>query len=137
MKGNQTPERQESDTIRPHDQIQLFDNHRFNHTNEIKSDGVECAAFKKFGLYLTLKSTSTPTTIRFKVEFLDRWGGQWCTLKQGVFAALFYEDGDTATLTSEMFTGDVAGREMRVTVQTVGGTSTKYWDVSVSVDFWN
>jgi len=136
-KGDQEPIKQEDLTWRPKNQLQLFDGFMVKDTTEHKSDGIECGAFRKFGLYLTMKSTSTPTTLQIKVEFLDRWSGQWCTHKQGPFAALFYEDTDLATLTSESFSGDVLGRAMRVTLTGVGTTGTEYFTVSVSVDFWS
>lgn len=137
MKGDFEPTIQEESLIRPKDIIQLFDKERCNDTVERISDGVPCAPFRKFGLYVFLDSTTTPTTLRVKVQFLDRWSGLWYTYKQGLFASLFWEDSDVASGVAEAFVGDVLGREMRVTLTDVGGTSTKYFDVSIAVDFWN
>lgn len=137
MKGSQAPTVQEESLIRTKDLIQLFDKERVNDTVERISDEVQCAPFRKFGLYVGIDSTSDPTTLQIKVQFLDRWSGQWYTYKQGPFAALFWEDTDVASLTNEAFVGDVLGRAMRVTLVSVGGESTKYFDVSVAVDFWN
>ena len=137
MKGNQTPTLQDEALYRPKTMIQLFDGLIVNDTVVRISDGIECGAFRKFGLYLKLLSTSTPTTLQIKVEFLDRWSGQWCQYKQGPFASLFYEDSDLTSVIGECFTGDVLGRALRVTMVSVGGTSTKYFTVSVGVDFWN
>ncbi len=137
MKGDPTPAVQEQSVLRTKDVIQLFDKERVNDTVERISGQVECAPFRKFGLYVGIDSTSNPTTLQVKVQFLDRWSGQWHTHKQGPFAALFWEDGDTASGIYEVFVGDVMGRAMRVTLVSVGGTSTKYFDASIAVDFWN
>jgi len=137
MKGDATPDIQEKSLIRTHDVIQLFDKERVNSTTERISDAVQCAPFRKFGLYVSMDSTGAPTTLQVKVQFLDRWSGQWHNYKQGVFAALFWEDTDVASLTNEAFVGDVLGRAMRVTLTAVGPSSTKYFDTSIAVDFWN
>ncbi len=137
MKGSQIPTPQEEIIYRPEDMLQLFDKVRVNDTVPRKSDSVACAPFRKFGLYVYIDSTTTPTTLQVEVEFLDRWTGMWYTHKQGPFAALFWEDGDTASGIWECFVGDVLGREMRVKLTGVGTTNAAYFDVSVAVDFWN
>jgi hypothetical protein len=137
MKGSQAPTVQEESLIRTKDLIQLFDNERVNDTVERISGDVECAPFRKFGLYVFLDSTLAPTTLQVKIQFLDRWSGRWHTYKQGLFASLFWEDTDVASGVSEAFVGDVLGRAVRVTLTGVGTTGTAYFDVSVSMDFWN
>jgi len=137
MKGNFTPTVQEQSLIRTKDVIQLFDKERVNDTVERISDEIQCAPFRKFGLYVGIDSTGAPTTLQVKVQFLDRWSGQWHTYKQGLFAALFWEDTDTASGIYEAFVGDVLGRAVRVTLTAVGPSSTKYFTTSISVDFWN
>jgi len=137
MKGSQAPTLQEETTVRTKDIIQLFDKEVCNAVSERISDDIECAPFRKFGLYVAIDSTGAPTTLQVKVEFLDRWSGQWFHYKQGPFAALFWEDGDTASGIHEAFVGDVLGRALRVTLTDVGSDSTKYFTVSISVDFWN
>jgi len=137
MKGSQEPTVQEESTIRTKDVIQLFDKHVVNSTTVRISEDVECAPFRKFGLYVAIDSTGAPTTLQVKVEFLNRWDGQWYHYKQGPFAALFWEDGDTAEGIYEAFVGDVLGRALRVTLTAVGPDSSKYFTTTISVDFWN
>ncbi len=144
MKGSQTPTIQEEVIYRPEDMLQLFDKHVVNSTVPRISDAVACAPFRKFGIYVYIDSTSTPDLLHVEVEFLDRWTGQWYTHKQGPFAALFWEDADTASGIYECFVGDVVGREFRVKLTGVdvaasGNTlsATKYFTVSIAVDFWN
>ena len=137
MKGDFRPALQEEVIYRPKDQLQLFDKVQIVTTSAYVSDEVECAPFRKFGLYVFIDSTSTPTDLHIEVEFLDRWTGQWYTHKQGVFASLYYEDGDTASGIYECFTGDVLGRAMRVKLTGSGTSSAAYFTVSVGVDFWN
>lgn len=137
MKGSAAPTVFDESIIRPKDPVQILDTKVLNNTTEQFSESVECQAFRKFGLFLKMKSTSTPTTIQVKVQFLDRWTGEWHTYKQGLFAALFWEDQDLASGVDEMFTGDVAGRAMRITLTSVGTTSAAYFTVSASVEFWN
>lgn len=120
---------------RPKTQLQLFDNHVVNDTTERVSPDVECPGFRKFHLHVFLDSTSTPTTLQVKVQFLDRWSGRWSTYKQGPFAALFWEDTDVADGVSECFHGEVCGRAMRVTLTGVGTSAQAYFTVSVAVDF--
>ena len=144
MKGEQRPTLQEEVIYRPQDHLQLFDQLKVDSIVPRISDEVACAPFRKFGLYVYLDSTSTPDVIHIEVEFLDEWSGQWYTHKQGPFAALFWEDTDTASGIYEVFTGDVNGRAMRVKITGVNVaasgnvfSSTKYFTSSIAVDFWN
>ena len=144
MKGGFTPKLQEEVIYRPQDQLQLFENELINNTTSRYSDPIQCAPFRKFGLFVHIDSTSTPDLIHVEVEFLDRWTGQWYTFKQGPFAALFWEDGDTASGIYECFVGDVLGRAVRVKLTGVNVaasgnvlSSTKYFTVSVGLDLWN
>jgi len=137
MKGDATPTIQEQTTIRPKDMLQVFDNKLINNTTPQISDSVPCAAFKKFGLYVYVGSTSTPTTLRIEVEFLDRWSGKWHSYKQGLFAALYYEDTDVASGVYECFAGDVLGRAMQVKLTGAGTSGSAYFNASISMDFWN
>lgn len=136
-KGDQFPTLQEEVLYRPKDQLQLIDGAVVNDTNPRYSDSVECAPFRKFGLYVNIDSTLAPTTLRIEVEFLDRWSGKWHSYKQGLFASLYYEDTDVASGVAECFVGDVLGRAFRVKLTGVGTTSTAYFTVSIGVDFWN
>jgi hypothetical protein len=137
MKGDPTPEVQESKVVRTKDIIQLFDKHLVQDTNNHDSDMVECGAFRKFGLHLFIDSTGAPTTIRFIVQFLNRWDGRWYSYKQGPFAALYYEDTDTASGVVECFQGEVLGRAIRVRAVGVGTTSAAYFAISASVELYN
>jgi len=137
MKGDFRPTLQEDVIYRPQDQLQLFDKLRVNDAVPRVSDDIVCAPFRKFGLYVYIDSTLAPTTLQIKVQFLDPWSGAWYDHKQGVFAALFYEDGDTASGIYEVFTGDVVGRAMRVVLVGVGSTGVAYFTTSIAVDFWN
>jgi hypothetical protein len=137
MKGDQEPALQEEALYRPKDLIGLFEGLHVKDTLVKVSDEVECAPFRKFGLYIFIDSTGAPTTLQVKVEFLDRWTGKWHHYKQGPFASLFWEDTDTASGISECFTGDVLGRGIRVTLTGVGTTGSAYFTVSVGLDLWN
>ncbi len=137
MEGNAYPEIKNEALVRSKDIIQLFEKVRVNDTVPRISDGVVCEAFRRFLLYLKIKSTGAPTTIRYEVQFLEPRSGAWCSYNQGVFAALYYEDGDTATEVNECFEGECMGREFRVKITGVGTTSVAYFVTSVSVEFRN
>jgi len=139
IKGDQTPTIQEEVIYRPEDQLALFDRKLINDTIVETSDGIECAPFRKFGLYCAIKFDGTADTINLhvEVEFLDRWTGQWYTYKQGLFAALFWEEVDTKDGIYEAFVGDVMGRAMRVKLTGIGVSAANYFTVSIGTDFWN
>ncbi len=144
MKGIETPTIQEEVIYRPEDQLQLFENELVNDTVPRLSQAVECAPFRKFGIYAYIDSTSTPDLLHVEVELLDRWTGKWYTHKQGPFAALYWEDTDTASGIWECFVGDILGRSFRVKLTGVNVANSgnvlgadKYFTVSIAVDFWN
>ena len=137
LKGSPAPEKINDALIRSKDQIQIFDQKTVVNTTEQLSDAVPCREYREFLLYLAIKSTSTPTTLQVKVQYLDKWTGKWHTYKQGLFASLFYEDTDTANGIYECFSGEVMGREIRVTLTGVGTTSSAYFTVDVAVEFRN
>ena len=108
------------------------------------SDTIQCPGFRHFTVYIHLDSTGTPHNIHIEPQFLDIQNGQWHTYKQGLFAALFYEDGDCASGLWEVFSGDCAGREMRFKVTGVDSGNNNsdlgdshYFTISLSVEFWN
>ena len=138
-KGDQRPTLQEEIIYRPKDQLQLFDNELIDDTVARVSNAVECAPFRKFGLYVHVEFDGTADTINLhiEVEFLDRWTGQWYSYKQGLFAALYYEDTDTADGIWECFQSDVLGRAMRVKLTGIGVATANHFHVSIAVDFWN
>ena len=139
IKGEHEPVLQEEVIYRTKNQLALFDAEVVNDTIARVSKGVICAPFRKFGLYCYVKFDGTPDTItlHIEVEFLDRWTGQWYTYKQGLFAALFYEDTDPAAGIYEAFVGDVLGRAMRVKLTGLGVSADNYFTVSIGTDFWN
>jgi len=144
FKGQEPPVLQEEVIWRPKNVIQLFENEIIADTSIRTSDDKACAPFRKFGIYVYIKSTSTPDVLHVEVEFLDRWTGQWYTYKQGLFAALFYEDGDTANGIYEAFVGGVYGRAMRAKLTGVNVAASgnvlaadKFFTVNIAADFWN
>jgi hypothetical protein len=137
MRGNPFPVRQEEAIFRPLEPIQLFDKEVVNDTTARLSDAIECAPYRHFGLYIYIDSTSTPTDIHIEVEFLDRWSGRWHSLKQDVFASLYYEDADTASGLAECFYGMCMGRQIRVKLTGSGTTSSAYFTVSIGLDLWS
>lgn len=139
IKGNQMPTIQEEVIWRPKDLLELFDRELINDTVPRRSDGIECAPFRKFGLYCDVEFDGTADTINLhiEVEFLDRWTSRWYTYKQGLFAALFYEDVDTKDRIFECFQGDVLGRDFRVKLTGIGVSDANHFHVSIGVDFWN
>ena len=138
-KGIATPEIQEEIIWRPKQQLQLFENEIINDTVPRLSPSEPCAPFRKFGLYafVDFDGTADTITLHIEVEFLDRWTGQWYTYKQGLFAALFYEETDTVNGIWECFQGDVLGRAFRVKLTGVGVSDANHFHVSIGVDFWN
>lgn len=134
MKGTATPVKQEIGAVRTQDLIELFDKAIHSSDGTYNSESFVCAPFRKFSLYVRLDSTGAPTLIHVKVQFLNRWDNEWYTYKQGLFAALFWEDADTASGIRESFNGDVQGRQMRVQLTVTGTSSTKYWKTSIAVD---
>jgi len=137
MLGSAKPTVQDESLVRSKDPIGLFNQFAVVDTSAHASEAVECAAFRKFGLFLDIDSTGTPTTLQVKVEFLDRWTGKWHQYAQGPFASLFYEDADSASGLRDALVGDCLGRAIRVTLTGVGTTSSAYFTVSVSVELWN
>lgn len=144
MKGSFFPKLQEGVIYRPENQLQLFVNEVVNNTTSRVSDPVQCAPFRKFGLYVHIDSTLNPFNLHVEVEFLDRWTSMWYTFKQGPFAALFWESVDTASGIWECFEGHVLGRALRVKLTGVDDPANgynvdaeNYFTVSIAVDFWN
>lgn len=137
MKGDSTPKLQDEVLYRPGEPIQLFDNEAVNNTTPRLSQEIACGAYRHFGLFVYIDSTSTPTTLHIEVEFLDRWTGKWHSYKQGLFASLYYEDGDTASGIYECFQGMCLGRAMRVKLTGAGTSGSAYFTTSIGLDLWN
>lgn len=124
--------------VRSREVIKLIDGVVLNAvTTEKVSDSLRATPFRHFLLYLSVLSANTPTTVQFKVQFRDQALGPWHTYKQGLFASLYYEDGDTATVVRECFLGDVAGRDFRVVATGTGTSATNTFTISASVEFYS
>lgn len=138
-KGAQEPIQQEEVIYRTREQLQLFEDELIDDTVERLSKGVACAPFRKFGLYcfVDFDGTHDAINLHIEVQFLSRWTGQWYTYKQGLFAALFYEDTDTAAGIWECFQGEVLGRAMRVKLTGIGVSAANHYHVNIDTDFWN
>ncbi|MBI2869391.1 MAG: hypothetical protein HYX96_06165 [Chloroflexi bacterium] len=137
MKGKSTPVVQDMAVVRSQDIVQLLDHLIVNNTTPRQSEAVDCAAFRRFLLYLGIDSTSTPTDVRIEVQFLDRWTGAWHTYKQGPFASMYFEDQDTASGVYECFEGECMGRALRLKVTGSGTSGSAYFDISAAVEFRN
>lgn len=136
-KGSQTPKLQEEVIYRTREQLVLFDQFEVRDTDPRYSPGVACAPFRRFGLYLKVWGKNEPDTLHFQVQFLNRWDGIWYNYKQGLFAALFFEDVDTDPAIYECFCGDVLGRALRLKVTANDASVAHFWQYSALVDFWN
>jgi len=102
------------------------------------SETCQVGGFRHFTVYINLKSTGEGAdTIHIEPQFLDPHDSHWHTYKQGLFAALFYEDTDCVAEIHEVFNGDCAGRDMRFKVTGVAVSSVLYFTISLSVEFWN
>ncbi len=124
--------------MRSEDIVRLLDQGVLNALNtSLRSDSIPTQGFRHFALFLRIKSASTPTTVQIIVEFLEPSSGRWTKYNTGLFAALFYEDQDTATEVDDVFVGDVAGRQMRIRIVGVGTTASATFTVSVAVDLYN
>ncbi len=137
MKGEATPQVMDESVVRSGDIIQLFDKYKVVDTVARNSDGVVCQAFRRFLLYIKCVGATVTPTLRYEVQFLDRWSGEWNTLFQGLFAALYYHDPTNVVNITECFEGECMGREFRVRITGTGATGTHYFTTSVSVEFRN
>ena len=132
------PAEQDQAIIRSEDVIRLIDQELLNDVKTaITTRGLETGPWRHFTLYLRIKSAGTPTTVQFIVEFLEPVSGKWHIYKQDLFASFFWEDQDTATEQDECFSGDCAGRDMRLRVLGVGTTASATFTISAAVEFWN
>lgn len=111
---------------------QVFDNVQ----TAYNSAAVATDPWRHFLLFLDVDSTATPTDIQFIVQFSDDNGTTWYSYKQGLFASLFYEDQDTASGIFECFSGEVAGRDMRLRVVATGTTAANKFTVTAKVEFY-
>lgn len=117
----------------------LFDRIVFNAVYQAAySRGVDCHSYRHFTLYLHLQSTGEGTHyLCFMPQFNDQEQGQWCDYPQGLFAALCFEDVDTATPIDVCFNGDCAGRQFRLRVIETNTSGTLYFTLTARVEFWS
>ena len=144
LQNGQRPVRFDDSIFRSRGILLLFDKEVINNITARLSEPCQVGGFRHFTIYVNLASTSTPDLIHIEVEFLDVHTSRWHTYKQGLFAALFYEDTDCATELLEMFNGDCAGRDFRVKLTGVNVaasgnvlSNTKYFTANIAVEFWN
>ncbi len=98
---------------------------------------LNCAGYRYFTLYLDLDATLTPTTLELIVEFSEDGGTTWYEHRQGLFAALFYEDTEIVSGLKEVFQGDVLGQDVRVRGVAVGSDATDFFTVTAKMEFMN
>lgn len=138
MSKSTRPVRQDDALYRSEDVVQLADQKVFNAAlTTLITESLPVGGFRHFTLYLKMLSSGSPTTLHYEVQFLESTSNEWHTYKQGPFAALYYEDEDTATETKECFVGDCAGRRMRLKITAVGTAAAKTFTVSAAVEFYN
>jgi hypothetical protein len=105
-------------------------------TTTYSSDAQSVKPYRHFALYLDIDSTATPATIRFVPEFSPDGGTTWHEYRQGLFAALYYEDVDTASGLQVCFSGECAGRTFRLRVVATGTTAANKFTVTAQAEFW-
>lgn len=117
----------------------LFYQQVFNGTTRrLYSEPHDCFSYKNFTLYLHLVSAGTDDHyICFMPQFSDYGEGEWCDFPQGLFAALCFEDVDTATPIHVCFTGPCAGRYWRLRVIEHETTGSLYFTLNARVEFWS
>lgn len=87
--------------------------------------------YRHFLLFLEVDSTGTDDhVLQVVVQFSHEDQAKPYDYKQGLFAALFYEDQDTASGISECFSGRCWGREISIKLVGTGVTSSLYFTVS-------
>ena len=137
LQSGQRPELIDGAIFRSRDILPLIANALIKSTTPVYSEPCQVGGFRHFTLYAAIDSTGTDDhTVHVEVQFLEPTSGQWYSHKQGLFAALFWEDEDTASGIHEMFSGDCAGRECRLKITGGGVSSLLYFDVSLSMEFW-
>ena len=132
------PEKQDEALVRSDEVLRLIDQEVVGALATRISRDVECGPYRRFALYLRLDSTGTDThVVQVIVEFLDPQSMKWHQYNQGPFAALYYEDLDTATEKDDCYEGFCVGRRMRVRLVGTNTSASLYFTVSVAVEFFN
>ncbi len=117
----------------------LFDRVVFNGVYQAAySRGLDCHPYRHFTLYLHLVSVGEGMHyICFMPQFNDQERGEWCDYPQGLFAALCFEDVDTAAGIDVCFSGDCAGRQFRLRILEHETSKGLYFTVTARVEFWS
>ncbi len=125
--------------VRTPEQFRLFEKVVVNQlTVPYVSKAFDTFSFRHFTLYLQITSTGTGThELCFVPEFAVMDKGSWHRYVQGLFAALCYEDTDTATVVNEAFSGDCDGRFFRLEILPTLCTGSNYFTVSAWAEFWS
>jgi len=135
---SQEPVLQDGQVVRSREIIRLLKGEVVNSTTVFPtSESILTGPFRRFLLHLDIDSTLAPTTLRVEVQFASSVTGKWHTYKQGLFASLYWEDTDVASGVQECFDGRCAGRFFRIKLTGAGVSSTAYFTVSASVEFFN
>jgi len=92
--------------------------------------------FSRFALFVYLDSTAAPTDIRIQPVFTSGRQDPYFEYRQGPFAALFYEDADTAAGLADVLTGDVAGDFLGVRIVATGTTSSARFRATVRLQLF-
>ena len=121
------------------EQIQLIQEQVYDGVNDrLLSKAWDSYSFRHFTLYLKIQSVGEGT---HEICFFPQWGittlGGWHDYAQGLFAALCYEDVDTAGGLLQAFSGDCDGRFFRLRVIPTNVDTTYYFIVSAWVEFWS
>lgn len=101
------------------------------------SDGQDVDDWRYFLLYLNVDSTGTGAHyIQFILQFSPDGGTNWYDLAEGEFAALFYEDVDTASGIKECFSGKCHGRDMRLRIVATNTSANLKFTVTAKLELW-
>jgi len=83
-------------------------------------------------ILISIDSTLAPTTLRVLAQFSDDEGTTWWDYEEGLWAALFWEDVDTASGIKKAYLLPCGGIDlMRINVTGAGTDATNFFDVTV------
>jgi hypothetical protein len=115
----------------------LLDDVTFNNVKTTdNSISVPCADYRKFTVFVEVKSNNTPTSIQFRPQFSIDGGISWFDLYEEQYPSLMQEDTGTVTATARCYTGDCASPHFSLYTVAVGTTAPNTFIVSAWVHFW-
>lgn len=115
----------------------LMDDVAFNNVKTIdNSIPVPCGDYRKFTLFVEVKSNNTPTSIQFRPQFSIDAGISWFDYYQEQYPSLLQEDTATVTATARCYTGDCASPHFSLYTVAAGTSAANTWIVSAWVHFW-